>query len=397
MPRMRTALLIPLLALASPGPAAAADPPEKLRDTVLEAAMQDDTRLKAAASLSRANPEMLGEAIRELGEKRKDPRNVGFLAKYACAEEVRHLRVLAVWAAWQTAPEAVLTPFVEKTASDDEKQAARAADALGLLAPVLKDRTPYARLLEMARGDRVFAAIDAARAVNRAMDPRNNRDLAEAICGAQDRHVIKHLVWAIMDLEKAKGAERLLGAFRSRQGKPGENAQEAIDVLQDKQADDFEWRPLGLRDVPEWWTKGRPKDRKVEIAIGNEEMKAQVQGFLDELAKTAPAWGHLVGSTIHKISLRPASAPPEIFDAKKKVLYINASEISQCETPWQGAYILARDANIALCAILGEPSTGHRGWEPAYVEVHSFYKRTNRNPGKLEEFVDAAVAKKPWS
>jgi len=396
---MRPAAFLTALALllpaAPPPAAAAADPPEKLRDTVLEGAMQDETRLRAASSLSTKDPEMLGGALLELGEKRKDPRNLAFLAKYACSEEVRHLRVLAIWAAWQTAPEGALAPFVDRSAADDEKQAARAAEALGLLAPVLKDRTAYARLFEVARGPKTFAGIEAARAVDRAMDRRNNRDLVDAICTAPDNHVRKHLVWALMDLEKERGAKAILEPLRGRQGSAGKNAAEAVDILLDKQADDFEWRPQVLREVPDWWKAGRPKGAKTEIAIGDADTRAKVQGWVDELAKSAPAWGHLVGSVLHKIAIR-ASKAPEIFDVKKKALYIDAGEIAQAETPWQGAYILARDANIALCGILGEPATGHRGWEPAFVEVHSFYRTTKKSAGKIEDFVDERVAKKPW-
>ena len=357
--------------------------------------MQDGIRLKAAAALSLSGPELLGNALLELGEKKKDPRNLAFLVSYACAEETRHLRLVAVWAAWQTSPEGVIAAFLGKTTGDDEKSVARAADAVGLLAPVLRDKTSYPRLLEIARGGKTFAAIEAARALDRASDPRLLRDIVDAVCTVGDNHVRKHLAWVVLDLMGDKNARSTLEPLKGKPGDAGKNAAEGVNILLDKQAVQVAWRPLVLREVPDWWRKGRPKDLKVDIAIGDADTKAKVQTWLDFLAKEAPAWGHLVGSALHCIAL-DSKKDTAIFDLKKMTLHINASEIARCEIPWQGAYVISRDACIAMCGILGEPDGGHRGWEPAYVEMHSFYKTTKKPAGSLAEFVDAAVEKKPW-
>lgn len=394
-PRLLLAGLAALALLPRPAAAPAADPPEKLREVVVGAAFLDENRLRAAAQLSQARPDMLGDALVALGEKEKDARNLNFLAKYATQEEVRHLRVLAVWAAWQTSPEGVAAAFVERTTQEDEKVAARAVDAIGLVAPLGKDRSCYARLFEIVREGTPVVAIEAVRAINRTMDRRHLRDVLDAICTVSDNHVRKHLVWMVLDTEGERGAGKMLDSLKGRPGEAGKNGVEATEILKDKQSEAFAWNPQALKDVPDWWKKGRVAGGAVAVNIGDPETREKVQGWIEELKTTAPAWESLVTSTLHRIALR-VQKEPEIFDAKKKVLLLDAGEIARCETPWQGAYVLSRDACIALSALLGEPSTGHRGWEPAYVDIHSFYRTTKRSAGKLGDFVDAAIAKKPW-
>ena len=72
------------------------------------------------------------------------------------------------------------------------------------------------------------------------------------------------------------------------------------------------------------------------------------------------------------------------------------AEIAQCETDWQGAYVLARGAGVALTTILGEPPTGHRGWEPAYLDLYGFMKVTKHAVGTPAEFLDESMGKRPW-
>ncbi|MCK6482272.1 MAG: hypothetical protein HUU06_08535 [Planctomycetaceae bacterium] len=387
------ALLLP----AGPSPAAPppADPPEKLKAVVVDGAFSVETRLKAAVDLARAGPALLGDALVELGEKAKDPANLDFLVRYVCSEEVRHLRVLGAWAAWQTNPEGAAAAFLAAASAEDDKQAGRAVDAAGLILPLGKDRSLVPRLVEIATGPRVYPGIEAARALNRIAEPRLLRDIVAAAVQAVDNHVRKHLVWIVVDLEDEKGAARIFEGMKGKKGEEGENAKECWNIVLDRGSEPFTWRRTALKEVGDWWKKGRPPGGAVTVGIGDKGTQEKVGGWIKELEKEAPAWAGLVHATLHRIDLRTNKAA-QIFDAKKKSLFIDAAEIARCETPWQGAYVLARDGCIALCAILGEPDTGHRGWEPAYFDIHSFYKTTKRNAGGLEEFVDKAIGGKPW-
>jgi hypothetical protein len=386
-----------LLPGAPAAPAAAADDaPEKLRDQVLDAAGNDGLRLKAAQALARKNPEMLGGALLELGEKTKNAVNLPFLVSYDVQEETRHLRYMATYAAWMSAPDKAAGAFLDKSAAEDEKVAIRAIEAAGLVAGVQRDKAAWDRLLELAKGKQVTAGIEAARALDRAMDPRLLEKLKEAGCAAADNHVRKHIVWAVLDLI---GNDRTAAkAFEQMHGRPGDlgkNADECVSILGDKQAVPFAWKADVLKDAASWWKGGRPKDLKCDTTMKDKAMKDRIQGWFDEMKKVTPAWESYAVSVLQHIGFRSEKSF-EIFDLKKKTLMVDSTEIAQCDNNWKGSYVLARDAGIAMCALLGEPSRDHRGWEPAYVDLHSFMKANKQSAGKLQDWIDEQIAKKPW-
>jgi hypothetical protein len=435
---MRVAPFALALAALAPGPLAAsprapADDAAKLREQVLEGAFQLDTRLKSARSLEKASPEMLGATLLELAEGRKNPANLPFLVSLALEQETRLLRLLAVYAAWQSDPALAAGAFLDRVAPAgavstggggagttlDDRAAARAVEAAGLVAAVQKDRTAIPRLLEIARGKevdpptggadakdddrkektysaRTLPGIEAARAVNRMMDKRSMRDLIRCAVETPDNHIRKHLVWAVLDLEgDERGAKKLFEPLRARPGRQGKNAAECGEILADGEAKPFEWNPAALKDVPVLWKTGRPKNLETEVGWKDPSMKQKIQGWYAEMKKEAPSWNHFASSVLNRISLRTVKTF-EIFDVKSKSLLIDAAEIAQCETDWQGAYVLARGAGVAMSTILGEPPTGHRGWEPAYLDLYGFMKATKHAVGTPVEFIEENMAKRPW-
>ncbi|MHC4923946.1 MAG: hypothetical protein ACYTG4_07685, partial [Planctomycetota bacterium] len=181
-----------------------------------------------------------------------------------------------------------------------------------------------------------------------------------------------------------------------RRDDTGARAKEALELLMDEQALPFKgWKADTLKDIPGWWKKGRKKNLEPLITIKDAETKKKVESFLAELDTTVPQWGHLVRSTVHNISLRTRQQEM-VFDPKNKTLFVTASELLRCQTPWQGAYVLSRYSTMGLGAVMAEPLDGHRGWEPAYVQMHAFYRATKRMAGKLDTFVEDAVDSKPW-
>jgi hypothetical protein len=399
MARHLPALLL-LLAAGAPGApgaaAAAGEEPAKLKEQILDATFLEATRLKAAKELVKADPEMMGAALLEMGEKQKNPAQVPFLAAYVAGEEVRHLRYMATYAAWMCAPEKAAAAFLEKASAEDEKQAIRSIEAAGHVAAVQRDREAWTALLKIARGERVMPGIEAARAVNRGMDRRIQGELVDAALEAADNHVRKHLAWAVMDLQgNERGALKAFEGLRGRPGTAGKNAAECAAILMDKQAGPHEWKAAALKEAGNWWRTGRPKGNACVPGMKDEAVQAKIRGWFAEAAKFSPAWSHYIQAVCHEIDYRTAKGP-EIYDVKKKVLALDASEVIRCETPWQGAYVAARGTGIGFSALVGEPSSGHRGWEPAYVDLHAFMKTTKQSAPKLEEFVDQAMAKKPW-
>ena len=396
-PSTLAAVVLAAALLAHPVPAGRAlgDDAPKLRDTVLDNSLRDESRLKAAKELAKKDPEMLGGALMALGEK-KNAINLPFLVSIVVQEPARHFRLAATWAAWQSSPDGAAAAFLEKAALEDDFQAIRAIEAVGMIAPVAKDRTVYPKLLEITKGPRVYPGIEAARAVNRAMDSKLQRDLVLAACNAEDNHVRKHLVWAVLDLAgDERAATRIFEAMFARPGKEGKNANECVEVLKDKNAKAHAWKPLALKDVPAWWKSGRPKGVKTVVDFADDATNAKVETWFAELKKMTPVWDHLVNSSIPRISFR-RSKDPEIFDLKKMTIELDASEVARAETPWQGTYVLVRDSFIALTTQFGEPCTAHRGWEPAYVDVYAYMKATDRASQKFADFVEESIAKKPW-
>jgi hypothetical protein len=402
MRTLHAALLLAVAAAVPLAPASAAgDDPAKLRDQVLDGAFLEANRVRAAQSLVRLDPEMLGGALVALGEK-KDPGNLPFLVTYTMKEEARHLRFVAAWAAWSSAPEAAAGAFLDKVAgAEDEKWSVRAVEAAGFINGVQKDkeRTAHKRLVEIAATTAsTTTGIEAARALNRSMDRRGLQDLVEAACTTKDNHVRKHLCWAVMDLTGSeKSAQKTFEGMRAKTGDVGKNASECAAIMLDKQAVPHEWRPDALKDAVAWWKAGRPKDLKCEYAVSDKdtETKEKFQSWFDELKKTHNGWWHYAASSLHRIGRR-ANKDYEIYDLKKKTLMLDSSEILLCDTPWRGSYVIARDAGIAFSSQVGEPSRDHRGWEPAYVDLHSYMKASRQTVGKLQEWVDECIAKKPW-
>ncbi len=393
------ALLLALVPSPPPRACLAAPPGEdlaKLRAQVLDGTGMDEPRLRAALALERADPEMLGNAFLEMAEKQKSAGDLNLLVAFTLQEETRHLRLMATYAAWQSAPDRAAAAFLEKIGDEDDKHVMRAVEAAGLIAPLLKDRTPYAKILEVAKGPRAFPGIEAARALNRAMDRRLEREIVDAACATPDNHVRKHLVWAVMDLEgDERPATKVFEAQRARAGPTGKNANECAEILKDKMATPFTWNPQALKDAGTWWRSGRPKDLQTAITWKDKDIQDKFNSWFDEMKKDAPVWEHMARSCIPAVGLRTAKLP-EVYDLKRRTFFIEATEIIQCQSAWQGSYVLARDAGIALAATLGEPSAGHRGWEVAYVDLHSFMKTTKHGGQTLEKFVDESVAKKGW-
>jgi hypothetical protein len=430
LPAALLAALLAALAAGAP-PATAAEDAAKLREQVLEGAFQVDTRLKSARALEKQDPELLGAALLELAEGRKNPANLEFLVSLATEQDTRLLRLLAVHAAWQSDPTKAAAAFLDRVgpAGDpsgggkilgDDRAAARAVEGAGLVAAVQKDRAAIARLVEIAKGwevpetgggagpktegkkvdvprrVRVLPGIEAARAVNRFMDPRTVRDLLLAAVTTPNNHVRKHLVWAVLDLAgSVRSADKLFEPLRARPGAAGRNAAECGEILADGESKPFDWNPLALKEVPVLWKTGRPAGLETQVGWKDPEIQKKIAGWFAALRKDTPAWGHYASSVLPTITLRTAQSP-EIFDRKARALLIDASEIAKCESDWQGSYVLARDAGIAFCAVLGEPSSGHRGWEPAYVDVYAFMKASRQSVGSLEEYVDQAISGKPW-
>jgi len=406
------ALLAGAALAAPPSPA---DDAAKLRGEVLEGAFQLETRLKSARALEKASPEVLGATLIDLAEGKKNPANLEFLVALAVEQETRLLRLLAVHAAWQSDPAQAASAFLAK-ADAEERVAARAVEAAGLIAAVQKDRSMIPRLLEIARGkeadagagkekdekaERTFVArtvpgIEAARAVNRMMDKRALRDVLRCAVETPDNHVRKHLVWTVLDLEgDERGAKKLFEPLRARPGKAGKNAAECGEILADGEAKPFEWNPAALKEVPALWKTGRPKDLVTEVGWKDPEMKKKIEGWYLEMKKDSLSWHHFTSSILSRITLRTVKTF-EIFDVKSRALLIDAAEIAQCETDWQGAYVLARGAGVALSTLLGEPPTGHRGWEPAYLDLYGFMKASKRSVGSPAEFLDESMGKRPW-
>ena len=389
--RIATIALLSVLALVPAAEDAAA-----LRGQVLDPVFMEKSRVKAAVSLVKLDPEMLGDALIEIGDKQKNAANLPFLVAYTVVEEARHLRLVATWAAWASDPAKAASAYLDRSKAEDEKEACRAIEAAGWIVAMAKERDAWPRFAEVAKGNRVQAGIEAARALNRTMDPRVHKVLVDAACTATDNHVRKHLVWAVLDLEGGeKPVAKIFEGLRAKTGDYGKNANECAQIVLDKQATPFNWRADALKDVPGWWKAGRPKGLQPEIAIKDDAIKAKFGSWLDEMKKDVPGWEHYARSVLHRFVYR-ADKDFEVFNLKKLTFNIETSEVQRCETPWQGAYVLARSAGIAFSSQFGEPSRDHRGWEPAYTDLHSFMKSTRKQPGKLAEFVDECLAKKPW-
>jgi hypothetical protein len=370
---------------------------EGLKINILDASLQEAPRLKAAMSLQKKAPDVLMEVILELSAK-KDPFHLPLLVGIAVQAETRLLRLAAVHAAHASSPDGCLAAFLERTTATDDKQVMRAIEAVGLLYAPLKTKNPEVvmRLDVLARGQAVLPAIEATRALSRCGDKRVLGLYKELVVGVADDHVRKHTVWGLQDLlGDGRKTEGVLEPLRGRKGEEGPRAKEALEILADAEELPFKWNALSFNAIPDVWGK-RLKNDSPLVTIGDPGSKQKVQGWIDELRKHSPLWHQFVATVISRIDFRP-SAEDRVYDPVKRIMFLVPNEMAQCESNWQGSYVLVRSAAIGLGALLGEPASGHRGWEPAYVELHAYYLVDgSRPPGTLNEFIEKNLGRKGW-
>lgn len=398
MSPLRTVALLAMavVAILLPADAFAQEMDPHLR-TVKDASADSGKRVKAAKSLEEKSPDLLVEAFLEMAH-RKEPFNTEFLAQYVLGGETRLLRLAAVHAAMGCDPEGALKAFVLLADAEDEKAACRAIEAVGYLYAPLKskDTTILDHLVGIANGTRILPAIEATRALSRCGDRRLAKTFQDLVVSAPDDHVRKHAVWGLQDqLGTDRKVEKLLIPLKGRKGDEGANAAEGLEILKDKEELPFTWNVMGLKNLPDIWGKRSPSGRP-EVIIGDKITAEKVEGWIEHLSKMSPAWAQLLGTVATKIQFRPASED-RIYDPAKRMMFLTGQDVSMCETNWQGAYVISRNACMALGALLEEPSANHRGWEPSYVEMHTFYLADREHPpGNLTEFVEDNVKRKPW-
>jgi hypothetical protein len=367
--------------------------PVALRARLLDGSLDAEPRVKAGFALLSKDPEALGTALAEMGKK-KDAAAVPVLVGLAVKIAPRHLRLLATAAAKEADGPAALTAFLGRTGASDMGERVRAVECAGLLFPLSKDKDAQAKLLELARTGPPLVAIEAIRGLSRSPDAKLEKEMLDLCVTVGDDHVRKHAAWAVLDRAGERNSLKKVESMKGRPGEAGARAVEAAEVLRDAEERPFEWDPQPLKRVLAWWSAGRSTPGRIEINIGDKETKEKVDGFLAELRTTVPAWAHLVECAFGTVALGGPTDP--LVDYKSKAVRVRASEILQCQTNWQGAYVLVRNAGIAISEMVGEPFEDHRGWEPSYQDVHAFQIDTKRAPGALPDFVGGMVGKKPW-
>lgn len=345
-------------------------------------------RVKAGVDLAMKDPEVYAAALEEI-VKANRPDDLAVLAKTSVQLKPRHLRLLTVNAASKWGDPAI-GAFLARIDNDYPKESVRATAALGWL----KATSAWERLVELLRNEDEMIAVQAARALARIGTRKQAAALAEASLNVDNRHVRLHVIWAVQDMVgNRKTAIATFGRYRSRKGTIGLRAKEAQDMIVDEMTPAEKYK-TGLETVETFFGKrGGPKRFKMKAS---KEHRDRINKALDAMKEKAPAWYHLLCTSIDVLEVSSAEWK---IDAKRGAVNIRYSEIAKWPADLRYEdYYLVRYATILFLAKMGDPSEMHRGWEEGMIDAW-YYAWDHTNIAveeKLVEFVQKFLQNPPW-
>jgi hypothetical protein len=381
------AALLPLAAALGGDPPAAGPPAAGALDGADAAA-----RIAKADELEKSDVAALAKAITALGASKGNEADREFLCAYALGERSRLLRILALEALAHVDKKASAQFFKGKADGKDALQTVVALEALGHLGA----KEDLGTAVELIKSPDVIVAVAAADCAARLASSKDLDAIAEAGLAHPSEHVTDHTAWAVLDLlKKPKVAADY---YEKKQTKKGDARSIRVGataaLLRDGRTPPQEWKDslTAAKDLVQ------KAPVSIEVAATSEEWKKNIAAALEWLKTNMPANELLVRAAAKKIEA-PGKKKDSWLDVPGCIIQVPPDRAVW--KPNQLALHLFWMGTVLWQARIGEPSLGHRGWEPAISDVWDLCvvaKLYDAGPGGLPraKFVEDQVAKHPW-
>jgi hypothetical protein len=345
---------------------------------------------KAAEMKAKDVPGLVA-ALADLAADRKDRgTDLDFAIEFAVRETDRGLRLLALDAARKIDRKGAAERLRKRLAEKDVVRVALAAEALGHLGSA-EDVPP---LLETMKGPSEIAACAAATSLARLASGKDTDEIALAGVMHAEDHVTYHAAWAVQDIvKKPKAAVAKFEKLASKKDY-SIRATATVALLQDKLAE------------PHVWGDSLAEARKLLLAA---PASVPVKGTVPDSAKAVEAALVWLREKMpsHELLLRAAvkqiNVPGPTGETRPDAMTesIDVSLQDAAKEPRTIAYFLHRAAVVVFQKRIGEPSFGHRGWEPGIFDSYDVCvvaKLYDAGPGGLtrERFVRQILGNRPW-
>lgn len=382
-PSFAALLVLALLAMPARG-----DELEDLRKTFLEGEDSGD-RVSAGIKLALAAPDAFATAVEEAVERLKEG-DERILATVAVKLKVRHLRLLLAWAADQWKDLAV-PAFLARVDNDYPLETMRAIEAIGFVGA--GDGAAMTRLYELLRNPDELIAVEAARAIARVGTKRDAAEVAKNTVEVDNSHVRVHLAWAVQDLVGGRsGALKMFARYAGRNDTIGYRGKEAMAIIDDDLAPPEKYK-VKLETIRSFFNpRGGTKPPPVDAP---KEEKERIEKALQEIYRKSPAWYHMICSSVKRIKV---TGEPEFFDFPNSVLNLKFAELIKWDRSELIEYYLVRYACILFLARMGDPQTGHRGWEEGFIEdwLYAMEHTMIALDEDLRAYVKERLKASPW-
>ena len=374
----------------SPVPAhAGGDPPpaHPLRGSDLKAVID------RAEELRTKDVRAFGKLLISLGDPAPQRGvDLDFLVEYSVREPSRALRMLAIEAADRIDAAGAATAFLKK--ATEEKNPYRvvlALEAVGLVG----GKQHVTAVLPLMKSPSEMIACAAADTIARIGTNKDADAVIDAGLTHPESHVSDHAAWAVQDLLKSqKTALERFQKIASKKSDPRNIRAEATAALiADKAADPHKW--VSPFEAARKALLAAPDDVVVKGQGKNAE---DVKAAIDWIKEKLPADHWLFCAAVKQVNVPGAAEEtrPNVDD-----LTLDVRLADSVLPPNKIAYLIQRQAVVLWRKKIGEPSKGHRGWEPGIIDSYDLCvvaRLYDAGPGGLsrERFVTQILGGRPW-
>lgn len=343
-------------------------------------------RTGAAIELGVKDPDALALAIDKVLENPK-PEDAEVFATAAVRTQVRHIRLLLVWAASNY--ENAVPLFLDKIDNDHPYESMRACEALGHL----RATQTFDRLLGLCRGENELVGVAAARAIGRLGNSKAAKQIVQTVLDSDSGHVRINLTWSLQDiLQSKRKAKAMFGRYVRKKGTIGFRAEETVALLEDEVAPPEKYK-IKLEEIHSlFFPRGGVKSPRIDAS---KEHRDRIVKVLADMKVKAPNWHHLIALSLHKIVV---SGQQWRMEFPQRAVNLKYADMVKWDRDELIEYYLIRYSSIVFSSLIGDPCEGRRGWREGMMDAW-WYAMDHTMVAVDEdpvEFIKDAIAKRPW-